>query len=139
MMNNSKLIDKLKNLANNAYAPYSNFHVVAFFENDKDHDFYGVNIENASYPNTMCAERVAIHSAINSNIDVANVKKIHVFSPDSEDFLSPCGGCRQTISEHIKNDCDVVMYNKRGESISKKFSEIFPLSIDQNNIKGAKK
>ncbi len=138
-MNDLEILEKLKELSQYAYAPYSNFHVVAYFENENDQDFYGINIENASYPNTMCAERVAIHSAINNNINVEKIKKIHIFSLNSEDFLSPCGGCRQTLSEHIKNDCYVVMYNNKGKSIIKKFSEIFPLAINPKNIKGNNK
>lgn len=135
-MKSSELINKLKDIAKNAYAPYSNFHVVAYFENENGQDFYGVNIENAAYPNTMCAERVAIHSAINNKIDISNIKAIHIYSPNSNDFLSPCGGCRQTISEHIKNDTNIFMYNKHGKNIKKKFSEVFPFVVEMNNIKG---
>lgn len=135
-MTKIELIKKLKQIAKNAYAPYSNFHVVAFFENINDKDFYGVNIENASYPNTMCAERVAIHSAINSQIDISNIKAIHIFSPNSNDYLAPCGGCRQTISEHINKNVNIYMYNKNGESVKKNFSELFPFVVEMKNIKG---
>ncbi|MBD5423482.1 MAG: cytidine deaminase [Mycoplasma sp.] len=135
-MTSDKFIDKLKEISKKAYVPYSNFHVVAYFENENDKDFWGVNIENASYPNTMCAERVALHSAINNGIDVSSIKKIHVYSIDSKDFLSPCGGCRQTISEHVKNNPEIVMYNNKGENVTKNFSEIFPFAIDSKNIKG---
>lgn len=137
-MSKLNFINKLKILSNNAYAPYSNFRVVAFFENENDEDFYGVNIENASYPNTMCAERVAIHSALNNKINIKNVKAIHIYSPDSNDYLSPCGGCRQTISEHINNNTNIYMYNKEGNFIQKKFSEIFPYVVEMKNIKGNK-
>ena len=136
---NTKLFEKLKELSQYAYVHYSNFHVVAYFENDNDDDFYGINIENAAYPNTMCAERVGIHSAIKDHINISQVKRIHIFSPDSKDFLSPCGGCRQTLSEHIQDNCEIIMYNNKGEYINKMFSEIFPLTVNKENIKGAKK
>lgn len=133
-----QLLEKFNNLANGAYVPYSNFRVLAYFENKDGTFFKGINIENASYPNGGCAERVGIFSAINANIDLSNVKTIHIFSPDSSDFLSPCGGCRQTISEHFFHEIEIRMYSKNGEYISENFSNILPYKIDPKNIKGIK-
>ncbi len=132
----NEMLDKLKKISKKAYVPYSNFHVVAYFENKDGSSFSGVNIENAAYPNTMCAERVAIHSAINSEQKLDKVKIVHIYSPDSNDYLSPCGGCRQTMGEHINRDAIIRMYNKNGEYISKKFEQIFPFAVEPENIKG---
>ena len=131
-----EVLKQFNNLAKKAYVPYSNFHVLAYFEKKDGSSFSGINIENAAYPNTMCAERVGIHSAINNGIKLEDIKVIHIFSPDSKDFLSPCGGCRQSLSEHIDHNVEIRMYNKNGEYISKKFQEIFPHSVEQKNIKG---
>ncbi len=138
MKKEKKLIEYFNEIAQKAYVPYSNFHVVAYFENKDETSFSGINIENASYPNGLCAERVAIHSAINNGIDTKNVKTIHIYSPDSKDYLSPCGGCRQTISELVNNDVLIRMYNKEGKYIEEKFSKMFPYMVDQKNIKGEK-
>ena len=131
-----KLFKQLNDIAKKAYVPYSHFRVVALFENKDKTFFSGVNIENAAYPNTMCAERVAIHSAINNGINTKNVKIVHIYSPDAKDFLAPCGGCRQTMGELINYDCMIRMYNKNGEYISKKMSQVFPFVVTKENIKG---
>lgn len=129
-------LKKFKELSNRAYVPYSNFHVLAFFELNDGTSFWGVNIENASYPNTMCAERVGIHSALRDGIDLKEVKTIHIFSPDSKDILSPCGGCRQTLAEHLYANVEVKMYNKKGDFISKKLGDLLPFVVSPKNIKG---
>ena len=58
------MIDELKQLLNNAYAPYSKYRVAAILETNDGKIFTGVNIENASFGATICAERVAIYKAI---------------------------------------------------------------------------
>ena len=136
MNNDQKNLEKLNQIAKNAYAPYSNFSVAALFEKEDGTNFWGINIENASHPNGTCAERVAIYSAINNGIVLNDVKVIHIFSPNSNQYLSPCGECRQTIGEHIDSDVEIRMYKKDGQFISKKFKEIFPFVIDSKNIKG---
>ncbi len=133
---NPTLFKKLNDIANKAYVPYSNFHVSALFELKDGREFSGVNIENSSYPNTMCAERVGLYFAYNQNIDLREVKVIHIFSPDSKDILAPCGSCRQTLSEHIKPNTEIRMYDNKGQYISKKFSDILPFIIDPKNIRG---
>ena len=133
---NSKFIEQLNNLAKKAHVPYSHFRVVAYFENNDGSFFSGINIENVAYPNSMCAERVGLVSAINNNLSLNNLKIIHIYSPDSKDYLSPCGGCRQSLSEHINDNVEIRMYKNNGEYISKKFNELFPLSIKPENIKG---
>lgn len=127
---------KLQEIASNAYAPYSNFRVCAVFEKQNGEIFYGFNIENVAYPDSMCAERTGLFSAIVNNVLLDDVKTIHIFSPDSKDYLSPCGSCRQTLSEHINEDVEIKMYNKDGKYISKKFKQIFPAAISKENIKG---
>lgn len=137
-MSDKKIFNELKKIASKALVPFSNFHVAALFEKKDGSFFCGFNIENSSFPNTLCAERVAIFSALNNSIKLSDVKTIHVYSPDSKEYLSPCGGCRQTISEHINNNVEIRMYNNKGQYISEKFSDIFKYPINAKNIKGAK-
>ena len=132
------MIKKLQEIAKKAYVPYSKFRVAALFELENGDFFEGFNIENAAYPNSLCAERVAIVSAINAGIDVTQVKNIHIFSPESKDFLSPCGGCRQSMSEFISQETNIWMYNNNGEYIKESFSTLFPYCVDPKNIKGEK-
>lgn len=79
-----------------AYAPYSRFRVAAAIVDERGRVFTGVNVENLSYGLSVCAERVAIFSAI-----AAGSRRISALAVTSSgaDLLSPCGACRQVIAE----------------------------------------
>ena len=90
-----KLYQQAKRAAGNAYAPYSGFHVGAAVLCRDGSVFTGVNVENASYGATICAERSAISAAITA--DHRDLSAVAVASPDGN--ASPCGICRQVIFE----------------------------------------
>ena len=92
---------------NNAQAKYSKFYVGCALLSDDDKVFLGCNIESAAYPSTMCAERVAIYSAIAQGI--TNFKAIAIVSKLS---AKPCGPCRQIIYEYLG---DVPIYISNGQ------------------------
>ncbi len=79
-----------------AYAPYSRFLVGAAVLSASGRIFLGGNIENAAYPMTMCAERVALYSAYAAN--EREIVALAVVTP-TLDVASPCGACRQVIAE----------------------------------------
>lgn len=133
------ILNKLNDVAKKAYCPYSNFRVAAIFEMNDASFHSGFNIENAAFPSGMCAERVCLYSMINNGIDIKELKIIHIFSPDSDDYLSPCGNCRQSLSEHINFDVEFRLYNKFGKFISSKFIDIFPFPVQLETIKGIKR
>ena len=83
---------------NNAQAKYSQFYVGCALLSDNNQIFLGCNIESAAYPSTMCAERVAIYSAIAQG--VTEFKAIAVVSKEG---AKPCGPCRQIIHEYLGN------------------------------------
>ena len=78
----------------NAYAPYSGFKVGAAILADDGRLFTGVNVENSSYGLTICAERTAAASAI-----AAGVRRFQAIAVASTGAASPCGACRQFLSE----------------------------------------
>jgi len=77
-----------------AYAPYSNYPVSAALLTESGKIYDGVNIENAAYPSAMCAERVAVFKAVS-----AGEKKFEAIAVVTRDAGSPCGQCRQVLSE----------------------------------------
>ena len=89
---------KLINLANEArrraYAPYSNYPVGAALRTKTGRIYTGVNVENAAYPQTMCAERVAIFKAVSDG-----ETEFDVIAVVTNNGGSPCGGCRQVLAE----------------------------------------
>jgi cytidine deaminase len=85
-----------------AYAPYSKFHVGAALLTSTGKIFTGVNVENASYGLTNCAERVALGNAVSEGH--RKFRAIAVVAPNAK--LSPCGACRQVFAEF--GDCVVI-------------------------------
>src|SRR5512138_2677412 len=88
------LID-LANMARQyAYVPYSNYPVGSSLRTKTGKIYTGVNVENAAYPQTMCAERVAIFKAVSDG-----EKNFEVITVVTDNGGSPCGGCRQVMAE----------------------------------------
>jgi cytidine deaminase len=88
------LIDLANTARQRAYAPYSNYPVGSALRTKTGRIFTGVNVENAAYPQTMCAERVAIFKAISEG-----EKEFEAISVVTDNGGSPCGGCRQVLAE----------------------------------------
>jgi len=86
---------KLANAARKlAYVPYSNYQVGAALQTKTGRIYTGVNVENAAYPHTMCAERVAIFKAVSEG-----ETEFEVIAVVTNNGGSPCGGCRQVMAE----------------------------------------
>ena len=93
------LIATARDCLGRAYAPYSKFPVAAAVVDEDGRVFTGVNVENASYGLTMCAERVAIFTAV-----AAGAKKLRALALTSKTggTLMPCGACRQVMAEFFE-------------------------------------
>ncbi len=88
------LIDLANEARKRAYVPYSNYPVGAAVRTKSGRLFTGVNVENAAYPQTMCAERVAIFKAVSEG-----ESEFDVIAVVTNNGGSPCGGCRQVMAE----------------------------------------
>jgi cytidine deaminase len=88
------LIELANEARHRAYAPYSNYQVGAALRTRSGRIYTGCNVENAAYPTSMCAERVAIFKAVSEGEKEFDV--IAVVTPNGG---SPCGGCRQAMAE----------------------------------------
>ncbi|WP_448535636.1 cytidine deaminase [Pseudothermotoga sp.] len=124
-MNETKLIEKAIDAMSKAYAPYSNFKVGAALLTKSGRIFTGCNVENASFGLSICAERVAIFSAVAAG-EVQFEKLVVVADTDSP--VSPCGACRQVMSEF--GDFDVLLVNTKGEVVRTRVSELLPRAFE---------
>lgn len=77
-----------------AYAPYSHYAVGAALQTASGQVFAGCNVENAAYPTSMCAERVAIYKAVSEG-----EKQFTAIAVATENGGTPCGSCRQVLAE----------------------------------------
>lgn len=102
-----KLIAAAKAAQRNAHAPYSKFRVGAALLTKSGKVYTGVNVENASYGLTNCAERVAVGKAVSEGH--RQFQAIAVVAPSAA--LSPCGACRQVMAEF--GDCVVICADSR--------------------------
>ena len=121
-----KLADLAKEIAKKAYAPYSNFRVGAALITDSGNIYTGCNIENASYPATICAEDVAVFKAISEGETKINTLAVACIDAESDTAIFPCGISRQRMSEF--NTENVIVVNNDGFK-KYKFSEILPFDF----------
>ncbi len=129
----SEMLEIAKKYMNNAYAPYSNIHVGSAVLSKSGKIYGGCNVENASYGLTNCAERVAIQKMVSEG-DLS-FKAILIIS-DQEDFLYPCGACRQVMTEFAKEDPIIFVVSGKNEKLEiHRLSSLIPYSIKKENIK----
>jgi len=125
--------DSLKELLNNAYAPYSNYRVGAIVVMKDGSIFKGINVENASYGATICAERNAINSAITAGYKKNDFKELHLMV-SSNKFGFPCFICRQTISELCDNSMTIRLYKENGEELDVLYQDIITHPFTEENL-----
>lgn len=129
-MDYSQLIKSAIEAKAKALPVYSGFYVGAALLTKEGKIYTGCNIESSSYSLTICAERTAIFKAISE--DERNFTAIAV-SGDTKDFISPCGACRQIISD-LCGEIDIIMVNGKGETKIMKTSELLPLAFNDKEL-----
>ncbi|HEY5729298.1 MAG TPA: cytidine deaminase [Anaerolineales bacterium] len=105
------LIDLANTARQRAYAPYSKYPVGSSLRTKTGRVFTGVNVENAAYPQTMCAERIAIFKAVSEG-----ETEFEVITVVTDNGGSPCGGCRQVMAE-FGLDALVILADGKGRVV----------------------
>jgi cytidine deaminase len=105
------LIDLALEARRRAYAPYSKYSVGAALRTRSGKLFTGVNVENAAYPHTICAERTAVVKAVSEG-----ERDFEVIAVVTANGGKPCGGCRQVLAE-FGLDTLVLIANEKGELV----------------------
>lgn len=125
--------EKLIKLLDNAYAPYSKFRVGAIIETKDGKFIPGVNVENASYGATICAERNAITTAITMGYKKGDFKSINIMV-SGDNLSSPCFMCRQVISELFDKDALINLYGKNDEVKTFTVSQMCPYPFTESDL-----
>ncbi len=120
------LADELRRRLAFSHAPYSGVHVAAAVEAADGSIHYGVNVENAAYPEGVCAEASAISAAISAGH--TRLRRVWVAS-DLPGYIWPCGGCRQKIWEFSDPGCEVVSVPAEGAAESHTIEALLPLGF----------
>ena len=126
--------EKLLELLNNSYSPYSNYAVSAILVTKDGKGFYGVNVENASYGAAICAERSAIVSAISAGYKRYDFKELNIMVSSGKIGM-PCFVCRQVISEFFDKDAIVRCFATTGEYKEYTVEEICPYPFGSDDLK----
>lgn len=126
-MTDRELVEKAKQAAEKAYAPYSGFTVGAALLAKSGKVYLGCNIENASYSPTNCAERTAFFKAVSEG--EREFLKIAIVGGNElnfSDYCTPCGVCRQVMSEFCDGDFTVILGKADGEYKTISLGELLP-------------
>ena len=119
-MTPKKLIKHALTAQNRAAAPYSQYQVGSAIVTEDNTVILGCNVESKAYPTTLCAERVAIFSAI-----AQGYRKFSAMALVTEDGAFPCGSCRQIIHEYAGN-IPIYISNGSNEYITQTISDLLP-------------
>ena len=123
--------DKLLELLDNSYAPYSNMHFACIVET-KDGNFYeGVNVENASYGATVCAERNAIFNAVSHG--EKEFKTVYLMT-SSEEICYPCNLCKQVFLEFFDKDVIFNVMTKSGKMEILSFDKLMGTTFTKEDL-----
>ena len=132
-MNRDQLIEKAFKAMENAYAPYSNYHVGACVLTKDNKTFIGANIENASYGATNCGERSAIFAAYSHGYRKADIAALAIVS-DGDILAAPCGICRQVLAELLEGDTPIYLSNKK-EILETTIDALLPMQFTSEDLK----
>lgn len=130
-MDIENLLRKAKEIRNKAYTPYSKFPVGAALITKSGKIYQGCNIENAAYPVSCCAERVAIFKAISDG--AFDFDEMAVVA-DTKRPVPPCGSCRQVMSEFFEKGTRIHTSNLNDDINTMTMEEMLPFSFEPDDL-----
>lgn len=130
-MTDIELVKAAEEAKGRAYAPYSGFRVGAALLTGSGKVFTGINIENISYGATNCAERTAVFKAVSEGEREISVIAI---ASDSDDYIFPCGICRQVLSEFGTSKTRIICSSSKGSYKTYTLDELLPNAFTKMGI-----
>ena len=131
-MSHEELVKEAFKAMENAYAPYSNYHVGACVLCKDGTLFYGANIENASYGGTNCAERSAVFAAYSRGYRKDDIEALAIVS-DGKRIGAPCGICRQVLSELLNQHTPIILSNGK-ETMETDIDALLPFQFSSEDL-----
>ena len=128
-----KLFEMAKEGRSHSYSPYSNFKVGAAIQLKNGEYILGCNVENASYGLCNCAERTALFKMISEGYTKDDVEAMMIIG-DTKDPISPCGACRQVMSELLNPNTPVVLANLKGDFKEFLNKDLLPYQFDDSDL-----
>ncbi len=125
--------EKLTELLKHSYSPYSKFPVAAIVVMKDGREFSGVNVENASYGATICAERSAIVSAISHGYKKGDFKELYIMV-NTEKVSTCCFLCRQVMTELFDKDVKITCMSQTEEKVFT-VNDFCPYPFDEGDLK----
>lgn len=126
----AELIEGAKKAQASAYAPYSKYLVGAALLTNSGKIYLGANVENAAYPDSICAERVAVFKAVTEG-----ERSFQAIAVVTRDGGTPCGSCRQVLAEFAPQ-AHVLIANEKGELVREgTVSDLLPGAFGPSNLK----
>ncbi len=132
-MNKSTLIEIAKEARALSYSPYSHFAVGAAVLSRDGRIFKGANVENSSYPLSLCAERNAIANAMMNGVKPGDMVSMAIIA-DTDDVCAPCGACRQVISEMLDENATIYLCNLKGDIKETNVKELLPFAFGKKDL-----
>ncbi len=135
----SRLFALAKEHLKDSYSPYSHFQVAAALMTESGKTYTGVNIENSSFGLTNCAERTAMFNWVNDG-GLPDPIELLLIIGNTDRPISPCGACRQVMSEFMAPESEVILTDTKGEFVRYTVDELIPYHFTEKDIEdGANK
>ncbi len=130
---NIEIIQAVQEVINNSYSPYSKFKVGCAIMLENGEIITGTNVENASIGATICAERSAMVSLISQGYNTDEIKAIAI-SSKTDDFISPCGICRQFIGEFVNRNIPMFLVNQNSDFLETNMETLLPNPFQKEDL-----
>ena len=133
-MDKIELVKKAIEAQELSYSPYSKFKVGAALLTKSGEVFLGANIENAAYGCAMCAERNAVYNAYMHKIKKEDIEALAI-AADCDRAVSPCGQCRQVLSELFPVNKPIYLANNKMKIKETTVDELLPYKFEESDMK----
>lgn len=128
-MTPEELVEEARLAQSLSYSPYSHFAVGAALLCKSGKVYYGANVENSSFGLSMCAERNAVYHALMEGTSPDDFEALALIG-DTPDPISPCGACRQVLSEFCPKEMPIYMANATGRIYQTNIEDLLPYAFE---------